>query len=124
MTDLDHTCREAVEGYMPRVQFNRFGSVDVPTSASTAPARRAADGSRATQSKQRENVPSQHEVRPGSTSPGIEQQCYTLGVTAGRDPHPIRKPDCQKPETCILGFTSALCWSCNNAVMRRKRENA
>lgn len=36
-----------------------------------------------TATEQRENVPSQHEVRPGSTSLGIEQQCDTLGVTAG-----------------------------------------
>lgn len=32
---------------------------------------------------QRENVPSQHEFRPGSTSPGNEQECDTLGVTTG-----------------------------------------
>ncbi|MBP0439439.1 HI1506-related protein [Tianweitania sediminis] len=40
--------------------------------------------------EQRENVPSQDEVRPGSTSLGIEQQSDTLGVTAGREPafHP------------------------------------
>lgn len=49
-------------------------------------------------SEQRENVPSQHEVRPGSTSLGIEQQCETLGVTAGEtatlshSPEPTSSP--------------------------------
>lgn len=43
-------------------------------------------GDRQPNSRQRENVPSQHEVWPGSTSLGTEQQCDTLGVTAGRVP--------------------------------------
>ncbi len=29
------------------------------------------------------------------------------------------KPDCLHPDTCKLHFTSALCWSCNDARMRR-----
>ena len=38
--------------------------------------------------KQPANVLSQHEVRPGNTSLGIEQECDTVGATAGETaPH-------------------------------------
>lgn len=50
--------------------------------------------------RQRESVLSQHEVRPGSTSLGAEQQCDTLGVTAGRDRQPIQSSDVEACRDC------------------------
>jgi hypothetical protein len=56
------------------------------------------------QSEQQEASATQARNEPGSVS----------GATVTNS-----KSDCRHPDTCKLHFTSALCWSCNDARMRR-----
>lgn len=75
--------------------------------------------------KQRANVLSQHEVRPGSTSLGTEQQCDTLGVTAGETapisetiklaPITVLRPNCLSPDSCA-GHGRNHCHRCRKVL--------
>ncbi|GLQ36719.1 hypothetical protein GCM10007908_03390 [Rhizobium albus] len=111
MTDLDHTCRTAIEsGRMARVALSRFPSEADDNARPTAPARRAADTSRAINSDGAAIGAVKRADAPRlPNAAGVEP--------APSEPHPKRylRPNCQHRDMCRSG-TSDHCGACRRAI--------